>query len=294
MHKLFSGAVRSFIIGLTIVGFLVFCIRNFVWNEPVFDFRPFQAGKDVRNTKLIEAESEANVQITHYKMTNNKDGKVVTLPYDQYMKEYKQYPKSEWEFEQIKTKPEIEPTKISDFEVSDSEGHSVTDEILDNPDYSFMVVSYKLKTKGDVKQVTQTVQDTVYTIDTVLVDGMDEPKYVKSIKSVVPREETFEVTQFEPGFVSNFHDIINPVVEEAEKAGYKVFAVTAPNSNEVIEDFRHASQSSYPFYTADDLLIKTIQRSNPGLVLWKDGKIVQKWHINKVTSFEDIKSKYLQ
>ncbi len=294
MHQLFSGTARTVLIWATTLLFLIFCVRNFVWDEPIFDFRPFQAGKDVRTTKELEIESAGNVKITHYKLTNKSDGKVVTLPYAQYMKEYKQYPKEEWDFEQIKTKPEIEATKISDFEISDSEGNSMAEEILANPDYSFMVLSYKLKKAGEKKVTSVTVQDTIFNIDTVMVDGADAPQIVKSIKSITPREVVTEVTQFDPEFVNSFKNIINPVVEEAEKAGYKVFAVTAPNSNDVIEDFRHASQSAYPFYTADDLLIKTIQRSNPGLVLWKDGKIVQKWHLKKVTSFEDIRSKYIE
>ncbi len=294
MHQLFTKNIRTAIIWLFGLGFLVFCIRNFVWDEPMFDFRPFHAGKDVKATKLLEEEAAGNVKITHYKMTNKADGKVVTLPYEQYIKEYKQYPKEEWEFEQIKTKPEIEPTKISDFEISDLEGSSVTEEILNEPNYSFMVLSYKLKVIDGKKVSTITVQDTVFNIDTVLVDGSETPQVVKSVASITPREVTTEVTLFEEEFKNRFSSIINPVVEEAEKAGYKVFGVTAPNSPAVIEDFRHATQSAYPFYTADDLLLKTIQRSNPGLVLWKDGKIIQKWHFNKMPSFEEIKKTYIR
>jgi hypothetical protein len=82
-------------------------------------------------------------------------------------------------------------------------------------------------------------------------------------------------------------------VAAAEKAGFKVFAVTAPNDPAVIDDFRHATQSAYPFHTADDLLLKTIQRSNPGLVLWKDGKVIQKWHFKKLPGFEEIQKNYM-
>ena len=98
---------------------------------------------------------------------------------------------------------------------------------------------------------------------------------------------------YDAEFVDKFKNIVNPVLGDAEKDGLKVYCVTAPNSSSVIEDFRHATQSAYPFYTADDLLLKTIQRSNPGLVLWKDGKIIQKWHIKNVPSYVDIKSQYM-
>ena len=263
MHQLFTPRIRQILIWGTAVAFLVFCIRNFVWDEPIFDFRPFAAGKDVRSIKLAEEEAAGNVQITHYKMTNKTSGQVVTLPYEQYLKEFKQYPKEEWEFEQIKTKPEIEPTKISDFEISDLEGNSVTDEILGDPNYSFMVLSYKLKALDQKETKTTTVQDTTFSADTILVDGTGETQIVQKVESVTPRDVTTEVTLYDDEFVSRFTKVINPVVEAAEKAGIKVFAVTAPNSPEAIDDFRHATQSAYPFYTADDLLLKTIQRSNP-------------------------------
>ncbi|HHM20529.1 MAG TPA: hypothetical protein ENJ20_00775 [Bacteroidetes bacterium] len=290
MHRLFTSKVRKIIIGVTTVGFLVFCIRNFAWDEPVFDFRPFAEGKDVRATKLAEEEAAAGVRITHYRLTNKATGKVITLPYEQYLKEFKNYPKNDWEFEQIKTKPAIEATKISDFEIADSEGNDMTGAILTNPDYAFMVTSYKLKELPDKKTVTKTIQDTIFTVDTVRLEGTDSVVLVKKAASVQTREIKTEVTRFDPDFVNRFKNIINPVVEQAAKDGYEVFAITAPNAPEVVDDFRHATQSAYPFYIADDLLIKTIQRSNPGLVLWKDGKIVKKWHYKKLPSYQEIKA----
>jgi hypothetical protein len=122
----------------------------------------------------------------------------------------------------------------------------------------------------------------------------DSFSLVKSVAEIKTRQESKEVSAFDDEYTKRFSEILNPVLAAAEKEGHKVFAVTAPNDPATIEDFRHASQSAYPFYTADDLLLKTIQRSNPGLVLWKDGKIVQKWHINKMPTYEQIKSMYIQ
>ncbi len=294
MHQLFTSKVRAGLITLTTVGFFIFCLRNFVWNEPVIDFRPFHAGADVRNEKIYEMEqADLANKVTAYQLTNKSTSETVTLPIEQYLSEYKNYPKEEWELKQVKGNPPFETSKISDFEVSDLEGNSVTEEILDHPGYSFMVVSYKLKTLENTKVSTVTVQDTVFTIDTVLVEGTNTTEIVKNIASVNTREIKKEETLFQDDFVKKFTETVNPIAEAAEKAGVKVFGVTAPNSPEVIDDFRHATQSAYPFYTADDLLIKTIQRSNPGLVLWKDGKIVQKWHINKMPDFATIKAAYM-
>jgi uncharacterized membrane protein YphA (DoxX/SURF4 family) len=294
MHQLFTARVRTIILWVVTLGFLVFCIRNISWDEPIFDFRPFKAGTDVRAQKAAEEEAQANVKITHYKMTNKATGQVVTIPMEQYMKEFANYPKEEWNLEQIKTKPEIEPTKISDFDVSDAEGVSVTEDILGDPNYSFMIVAYKIKQLDGSKTMTTTISDTTFVVDTVRMEGTDSFTLVKKVDKVTPREVQEEAAIFDPGYEAVYKNKVNPVMEAAQKAGYKVFAVTKPNDPAIIDDFRHATQSAYPFYTADDLLLKTIQRSNPGVVLWKDGKIVAKWHHKKLPSFEQIQNTYLK
>jgi uncharacterized membrane protein YphA (DoxX/SURF4 family) len=43
------------------------------------------------------------------------------------------------------------------------------------------------------------------------------------------------------------------------------------------------------FYTTDDIVLKTIVRSNPGLLLLKDGVIMRKWHSNDIPEYENFK-----
>ena len=294
MHRLFTSNIRKAIIALATIGFTVFCVQNYAWDEPIFDFRPFKAGTDIRAQKVYEEEqSDIANKVTAYKMTNKASGDAVTLEINQYLKEYKKYPKEEWELEQIKGNPPFEPSKISDFSLSNAEGFDVTEEVLNDPNYFFVVLSYKLKALDKKETSTSTVTDTTFVYDTIAVAGMESLQVVKSVDTVITRQVTNEVTLFEEEFKDRFLKVINPVVEAAQSEGIKVVGLTAPNSPEVIDDFRHATQSAYPFYTADDLLIKTMQRSNPGLMLWKDGKIIQKWHIKKMPSFESIKADYI-
>ncbi len=57
---------------------------------------------------------------------------------------------------------------------------------------------------------------------------------------------------------------------------YSFFAVTSSSSAEV-ESRASSMDLGYSFYAADEIMLKTIVRSNPGFVLLKNGIIVGKW-----------------
>lgn len=61
--------------------------------------------------------------------------------------------------------------------------------------------------------------------------------------------------------------------------GYNVFIVTASNPDQV-KEFEVKNSMLATFYFADPITLKTIVRSNPGLVLLHDGLILNKWHYN--------------
>ena len=49
---------------------------------------------------------------------------------------------------------------------------------------------------------------------------------------------------------------------------------------EKFEAFRHKNQLAAPYYFADATVLKTMVRSNPGVVLLQDGVVIAKWHYN--------------
>jgi uncharacterized membrane protein YphA (DoxX/SURF4 family) len=54
------------------------------------------------------------------------------------------------------------------------------------------------------------------------------------------------------------------------------------------DSFRHEVQLAVPFYYSDMTVLKTIIRSNPGIVLLQDGTVKGKWHYNDIPSIADL------
>ena len=82
---------------------------------------------------------------------------------------------------------------------------------------------------------------------------------------------------------------ISAIYDYAVEAEAKLpfYGVTA-SSEEDIEEWRENTGADYPFLTADDVLLKTMIRSNPGLIILKNGTILAKWHHNDIPDEEHL------
>ena len=76
-------------------------------------------------------------------------------------------------------------------------------------------------------------------------------------------------------------DLINQMYEYAEDNNYPFYALTA-SGEKGIERWRDMTGAEYPFSQTDEITLKTIIRSNPGLLLLKDGVIIRKWSHNNL------------
>ena len=85
---------------------------------------------------------------------------------------------------------------------------------------------------------------------------------------------------------SNFGDI-DQIYEYAEENGVDFFCLTA-STNEDIERWRELTGAEYTFCNADETTLKTMIRSNPGLILLKDGTIIGKWSHNALPQTDDM------
>lgn len=72
-------------------------------------------------------------------------------------------------------------------------------------------------------------------------------------------------------------DLINDAYDYAKANGYPFFCVTS-SPEKYIAQWRDRTGAEYPFLLADEVVLKTIIRSNPGLVLLHNGTVINKWN----------------
>ena len=196
--------------------------------------------------------------------------------------------------DQERTEPTTPTTKITDFSVADKQGDDVTEKLLTDPNYSFLVVSWKIpNTATDVKVE---VPDSVFKADTVKfkVGKLDTMRIVKMFDHLGKREEIIKSFSFDADYVADFEYKVNPFLADAEKEGYKVGALIPFADPKLVQALSHTIQASYPFYNADNIVCKTMIRSNPGVFLLHNGTIVHKWHKNALPKFAEIKRDYIK
>ena len=193
-----------------------------LYNLPIFDFRPYYIGQNIK--KAMEIPKGAKQ--TTYKTTFicEKDGVTKEFTENDYP-----YDDSTWVFKD--THQEIlekgyEPP-IHDFSITDEKtGEDLTDSILAKDGYTFLLIAPVLERADD----------------------------------------------------SNFGEI-DAIYEYAKENGYGFYGLTA-STDKAVKHWRDITGAEYPFYTTDGTTLKTIIRSNPGLVLLYKGTIINKWSHN--------------
>lgn len=148
-----------------------------------------------------------------------------------------------------------------------------------NPDVPIRIVEEKL----DVPQ-NDSLQNTYIVDNMMFMTGSDDATCdIITDTSYVFMAIHYDLLQSNPKNQSK----VNAVYEFAQKQGYAFYGATS-SLEDVIAKYSEDYGATYPFVSADDILLKTIVRSNPGLVLMKNGKIIDKWHHNDIPTIEDL------
>lgn len=81
-------------------------------------------------------------------------------------------------------------------------------------------------------------------------------------------------------------DRINDLYEYADDRGYPFYCLTASGAKG-IHRWQETTGAEYPFCQTDETVLRTIIRSNPGMLLLKNGKVIGKWSHNNLPVIEE-------
>ena len=282
MHRLFTPVTRYAIAGGVTLASLLFCFSNYVWDLPIVDFRPFHVGADVRNERIAQNEAMNNVEVQGFQFKNNNTGEEKFVAYDEYMSNYQAYSKDDgWEvLEQVMDELPV-TDKIYEMAFEDKSGADITEDFLAYDGVVLTIVSPDLKYTKERRMVE--IEEEVYVNDTII---SGDSTYIR------PRPASTKTTQaeadvavWEAPFVERF-SALNPIVRAAQADNARVVAMVPFIDNESLAQLSEQIGVEYAFFKADDITLKTMIRSTPGVILWKDGKIVGKWHRSQMPSWE--------
>lgn len=137
---------------------------------------------------------------------------------------------------------------------------------------------------------------------TKMMEGEDSPYTDLFIEQVSDGEDLTEQILTDEGYTfllvaphleqadDSRLDEINQMYEYSLDNGYPFYCLTA-SGEKAIESWRDLTGAEYAFCQTDDITLKTMIRSNPGLLLLKDGKVIRKWSHNNLPTEEELTTK---
>ena len=224
----FISRSNQWIVRYYTVAYIVITSVYCLYTLPIFDFRPYHVGMNIKQGMEIPEGAEQPEFESTFLLRKNGETREFTLD---------NYPDSTWEYvdtRTVQTKKGYEPP-IHDFALTTCDtGEDITEQVLTKKGYTFLLVSPRLAVADE----------------------------------------------------SNFGDI-DQIYEYAEENGADFYCVTA-SANDEIERWRDLTGAEYQFCNADETTLKTMIRSNPGLMLLKDGTIIGKWSHNALPQTDDL------
>lgn len=179
--------------------------------------------------------------------------------------------------------------------------------LADNPQPSKFYLTYKNKKSGEAKEYLSNElpwQDTLWTANWEYVSTReDNPnKSLLGAFAIIDSSGTDMTDHFvrNPEFqffiacynisetnVEAFENKINPFIEKANQKGVSIILLTGSSPDEIKAFRAKFPKMNYEFFSSDDIALKAMIRSNPGLVLLKKATVLGQWHWRNIPEFNE-------
>jgi hypothetical protein len=83
---------------------------------------------------------------------------------------------------------------------------------------------------------------------------------------------------------------IKELITALDKTDIKPAILTIHANTDTFDEFRHEKGLGAPYYFMEDVILKTMVRSNPGLMILKDGVVKGKWSYHDIPKADKIQS----
>lgn len=159
------------------------------------------------------------------------------------------------------------PTVFDTRFVMEKDGVKQSFTVDNYPDSTWRFVSAEtvVVEQGYEPPIHDFVMEEMETGEDITDDVLDDPGYTFLL--VMHRTE-----EADEGFI----DLINELYDYSVENGYRFYALSS-SSADAIEQWRDRTGAEYPFCIMDDITLKTMVRSNPGLMLLQGGVVLNKW-----------------
>lgn len=207
---------------LTLAGAGMLCLSIYCYRHlPVLDFRPYAVGKNITESMRLPEGAEPDQYEVTLKYKNKQTGEIRSFTEENYPWQ----DTLNWEYEssseRLVKKGYITP--IHDLVIEHPTLGNITEEILEDDNYTILAVAYNLNQSD---------------------------------------------TQYQPA--------INRLAEYAQEKGIRFYGLTSSSERD-IEAYKKRNHVPYEFCTADEIQLKTMIRSNPGVIILREGTILDKW-----------------
>lgn len=212
---------------------------------PLIDFLPYKEGNHIPSLMVVPEGMPADQYEQYIKLQDTTSGKNIEVTVDEYSNDSTYWGEGTiFKYISISDprliKKGYQPP-IHDFTiVSAEDGTDITEEVLQDSSYTFMMISYKL-----------------------------------SKAATCHLDEINELARF--------------IISKGNR-----FICMTSSPKEEIDLFVSENKPEYSFYYTDETTLKSIIRSNPGIVMIKDGTVIRKWSHNALPKPKKLEKKYLK
>jgi uncharacterized membrane protein YphA (DoxX/SURF4 family) len=245
---------------------------------PVLDFRPYRIGENIRegmNIPESEIDNVPDYETTLiYENTETGETREVKFVFE-IAGETQEFfidelPNENWTFVELHSDKHILAENVGLIFEKDGETAEFT--LFDLPDESWMFI------------------DATYYNENPNIAEPAFEDYSEDITDIVLSDEGYS-------FFLVAHDLtktskknnsrINALYDYALANDINFYCLTASTESD-IHDYIEKTDANYDFFNTDPITLKTMVRSNPGLLLIKQGTVLDKWHVNDIPTLESL------